>query len=128
MSNELSILALYGFLVLVTLVLHVLATMSQVGLSMLANPREDMPTLTGLAGRLERALKNSVVAMALFAPAVLILQANGGLTSNTLLAAQVFLVARLAYVAVYAAGTPWLRTVIWTFGFLATGYLYLVAL
>lgn len=128
MSSELSILALYGLLVIVVIVLQVLAAMGQVGLQALVGPHDNMPKYTGTAGRLDRAQLNSVVAMALFAPAILLLHAASGFTANTLLAAQVFLIARVLYVIVYAMGTPWLRTLIWACGFLATAYLYLMAL
>ena len=102
--------------------------MSQVGLAMLATPRDDMPELEGMAGRFLRILENSIVSMALFAPAVLILAQKGGFSEATLLAAQVFLIARVVYVLIYALGIPWLRTGIWLIGFVATAYLYLVAL
>ena len=128
MSSELSILALYGLVVVVVVLVQVLAASGQVGLGALASPRDDVPELTGVAGRLERALKNSIVAMALFAPAILLLNAQNGFTTATLLAAQIFLVARVLYVIVYAAGIPWLRTLIWIAGFFATAYLYLMAL
>ena len=111
-SSELSILSLYGLLVLLTLVLQVLPAMAQVGLPKLAGPRDDMPELTGMAGRLSRCLDNSVVALALFAPAVLSLVLQEATTATTLLACQVFLVARLLYVPIYAAGIPWLRTLV----------------
>ena len=65
MSSELSILALYGLLIVVVVLLNVLTAMSQVGLMTLGGARDDMPALTGVAGRVERALTNSVVAMAL---------------------------------------------------------------
>ncbi|MCC6306453.1 MAG: MAPEG family protein [Rhodobacteraceae bacterium] len=128
MSSELTILALYGLWVIVVILAQVLAAAGQVGLATLAGPRDDMPPLTGTAGRLERAQLNSVVALALFAPAVLLLSAKGGLSASSLLAAQVFLVARIAYVVVYVAGTPWLRSLLWIAGALATAWLYLLAL
>lgn len=127
MSSELTILALYGIVVILTLVWQVLAAMAQVGLPMLAKPRDDMPPLAGMAGRLERAARNSVTALALFAPPVLILAQTDGLGGTSLIAAQAFLVARILYVPVYAFGIPWLRTVIWSVGFLATLALYLMA-
>ena len=127
-SSELSILSLYGLLVLLTLVLQVLPAMAQVGLPKLAGPRDDMPRLTGMAGRLSRCLDNSVVALALFAPAVLSLVLQEATTATTLLACQVFLVARLLYVPIYAAGIPWLRTLVWAVGFVMTAWLYLIAL
>ena len=128
MSHELDILALYGLLVIVLIVIQVLFAISQVGLPMLARPRDDMPRLTGVAGRMERCVANSVTAMALFAPAVLILAVRVGFGGGTLLAAQVFLIARLAYALLYPAGIPWARTAVWGLGFFATLYLYVAAL
>ena len=125
MGTELGILGLYGLVVIITILIQILAAQAQVGLEVLVQPRDDMPKLTGIAGRLDRAQLNSIVAMALFAPAVLILQAKGLTTSGTLLTAQVFLVARIAYVPVYVAGMPWVRTLIWLVGFVATAWLYI---
>ena len=128
MASELGILGLYGLWVIVTILVQVLTAQAQVGLVMLVRPRDDIPPLTGVAGRMERAQLNSVVAMALFAPAVLILTAKGIGGGSTLLAAQAFLVARLLYVPVYAAGLPWVRTLVWLVGFLATAWLYAAGL
>jgi len=128
MSSELSILAAYGLVVMITILVQVLTATGQVGLVVLAKSREDMPALIGIAGRLDRTQINSVVAMALFAPAVLLLNAQGGFTPGTLLAAQIFLIMRIAYVLLYATGIAWLRTGVWVTGFLATGYLYIMAL
>jgi len=128
MSSEVSILALYGLWVVVVILIQVLAAAGQVGLAELAKARETMPALTGVAGRLDRAQKNSIVAMALFAPAVLLLNVQGVSTAGTLMAAQIFLVARIVYVVFYATGTPWLRTLTWTAAFLANAYLYMVAM
>jgi uncharacterized MAPEG superfamily protein len=66
--------------------------------------------------------------MALFAPAVLLLNVKGISTPGTLLAAQVFLIVRIVHSVVYTAGTPWVRSLAWTVGFLATAYLYLLTL
>ena len=125
MGTELGILGLYGLVIIVTILAQILAAQAQVGLEVLVKPRDDMPKLTGVAGRLDRAQLNSVVAMALFAPAVLILQAKGLATPGTLLTAQVFLIARIAYVPAYAAGLPWVRSLIWAVGFFATAWLYI---
>ena len=124
MGSELGILGLYGLVVIVTILAQLLAAQAQVGLEMLVKPRDDIPKLTGVAGRMERAQLNSIVAMALFAPAVLILANKGLATGTTLLAAQVFLIARILYVPIYAAGLPWVRTLVWLAGFLATAWLY----
>ena len=128
MGTELGILGLYGIVVMIVMVVQVLAASGQVGLPMLASPRDDMPKLESVAGRMDRALNNCIVAMVLFAPAILILNAKGISTSGTLLAAQAFLIARVVYVVIYAAGVAWLRTLVWAVGFLATLYLYIVGL
>lgn len=128
MSNELSILALYGLLIVVVLLVQVLLASGQVGLAYLATPRDERKELEGIPARALRCLDNSITAMALFAPAIFLLEAKGAFTATTLLVAQAFLVARAAYVVVYLAGIPWLRTGIWMIGFLATAYLYLLAL
>lgn len=128
MGSLTSILALYGLLVLVTILVQVLAASAQVGLSTLARNRgEDMPPLTGLAGRLDRAQLNSVVALALFAPPVLIL-ATSETTVSGILPAQIFLLARLVYVVVYALGIPWVRTLSWLVAFAMIAWLYLLVL
>ena len=128
MASELGILGLYGLVVIITILLQTQAGMMQVGLPTLLKPRDDMPALTGVAGRLERAQMNSIVAMALFAPAVLILAHKGLSTPSTLLAAQVFLAARVLYVPLYAFGLPGVRTLVWVAGVLATVWLYVAGL
>ena len=128
MSSELSILALAGLWTMVTILIQALAALGRVGLVALANPRDDLGPLDGVAGRLDRAQINSVIAIALFAPAVLILAVQGVSTGGTLLATQLFLIARIVYVPIYAVGVPWLRTGVWVTGFLATAYLYVMVL
>ena len=128
MGSELSILALFGLLIVVTILLQVLLALPKVGLPYLATPRDEDRDLGVVCGRALRALNNSVTAMALFAPAILILALTDGFSATTLLMAQVFLIARVAYLVVYLAGIPWLRTIVWLAGFIATAYLYVLAL
>ncbi|EAQ04397.1 inner membrane protein [Pseudooceanicola batsensis HTCC2597] len=123
-----SILALYGIVVLVTILAQVLAAARKLDLSQLAGNRESLPSLTGMAGRLDRAQMNSVVAMALFAPPVLILAQQPEAPGAALTAAWLFLLARIAYVVVYALGIAYLRTAIWLVGFAMIFWLYLLAL
>lgn len=125
MYTEIGILGLYGLFVLATIVAQVVAAMGQVGLAYLASPRDAKRELNGVPGRLDRAQANSVFALALFAPAVLGVVALGATGSDTVLAAQLFLAGRVAYLAFYVLGTHWLRTISWTVGALATAWLYL---
>ena len=91
-------------------------------------PSEKRCRVTGMTARLKRALDNSIVAMALFAPAVLILEMLDRTNATSLLAAQVFLIARIIYLPVYALGVPAIRTLAWLAGFAATAILYFLAL
>jgi uncharacterized MAPEG superfamily protein len=127
MSPELIYLGYYGIIVIVTLLIQVLAAMLQVGLPALAGNREGL-VLTGMAFRLDRAAANSLFAMALMAPAVLMLhltQPGLALTGHAML---VFLLARIGYVVLYTLGVAWLRTAAWLLGFGCTALLYVSAL
>lgn len=128
MSSELNILALYGLYTALVLLLQVTGAQSQLGMGYLLSSRDEHRTLTGITARLDRALTNSITAMALFAPAILLLHAKSAFGDSTLTAAQVFLVARVLYVPAYGFGLTGLRTLFWIVGFAATVILYLIAL
>lgn len=128
MSSELTILALYGLFTALVLLLKVTGAMGQLGMGYLLSSRDEARTLTGITARLDRALTNSVTAMALFAPAILILDAKGAFGASTLTAAQVFLISRVLYVPAYGLGLTGLRTALWLVGFAATLALYLMGL
>ena len=85
----------------------------QVGLPMLAGNREGFAPCTGWAGRAARAHHNMLESLVLFTALVLVAVAAEKTGSQTLLGAQLFVWARLAYAVVYIAGIPWLRTVVW---------------
>mgnify|MGYP001299680777 FL=1 len=116
-------LALYGLTVIVVILLQVLAAVQQVGLSTLAGNREDL-VLTGLAGRMERAANNSLLALALVAPAVLITHLSDAADDLADQLMLTFLLSRIAYVALYALGIVWFRTAAWVTAFVCTALLY----
>jgi uncharacterized MAPEG superfamily protein len=128
MSNELNILALYGLYTCLILILKVTGMQGQLGMGYLLSSRDEHRTLTGMTARLDRALTNSITAMALFAPAVLILQLKDAFGGGSLVAAQVFLIARVLYVPAYGFGITGVRTALWLAGFAATVMLYLIGL
>lgn len=128
MTTLTGVLALYGLVVLLTILVQVLAAGQKLELSQLAGNRESLPSLTGLAGRMDKAQMNSVIAMALFAPAILILELRGEIPPIAHTLAWIFLIARIAYVAVFALGIPWVRTIVWLIGYAMTFWLYLLAL
>lgn len=85
----------------------------QVGLPALAGNREGLAPCTGWAARAQRAHLNMLESLVLFAALVLIAVVAGKTNATTLLGAQLFVWARLAYAVVYLAGIPWLRTGVW---------------
>jgi uncharacterized MAPEG superfamily protein len=86
----------------------------QVGLPALAGNREGLPPFTSWAARAQRAHHNMLENLVLFAALVLIAVVTNKTNSTTLLGAQLFFWARLAYGLVYIASIPWLRTAVWT--------------
>jgi len=100
-------------LTVVQMLIAVTGATLQVGLPALAGNREGMPPLTGWAGRAERAHYNMLESLVLFAALVLILVVTNKSNSSTLMGAQLFVWARLAYAVIYLAGIPWLRTLVW---------------
>lgn len=128
MDNELTILAIYGIVVMITIALQSTGALTQLGMGYLLSARDEQHSLSGMTARLDRAASNSITAMALFAPAVLIVTLRDASSAESLLAAQGFLVARILYVPLYAFGVSGLRTATWMVGFIATLFLYAMAL
>lgn len=85
----------------------------QAGLPALAGNREGLPAFTGWAGRAYRAHRNMLESLVLFAALVLVAVLTDKTNATTLLGAQLFFWARLAYAGIYLAGIPWLRTGVW---------------
>jgi len=125
MKPELTLLTCAVVLTLVQAVIAVLGALMQVGLPMLAGNREAMPEITGWGGRAARAHRNMLENLVLFAALVLVAVAAGKTNAMTLLGAQIFVYARLAYAAVYLAGIPWLRTGVWTVSVVGLAMIFL---
>lgn len=113
MKPELMLLAWSVLLAFVQMLVAVSGHTLQVGLPALAGNREGLPPATGWAGRAARAHRNMIENLVLFAALVLIASLAGKTNDMTLLGAQIFFWARLAYAFVYLAGIPWLRTGAW---------------
>ena len=128
MSSELTILGLYGILIIVVILVETMLALKEYGMPYMTTPRDENRPQSGLAGRATRTVLNCTIGMALFAPAILILAAKDGFTATTLLLAQVFLLARVVYVVVYIAGIPVVRTLAFVISLLATLILYFLAL
>ncbi|MFZ0111894.1 MAG: MAPEG family protein [Pseudolabrys sp.] len=114
MTFELRILALSVVLGLVQIVLASHAASLQRGYLWTAGSRDEaVPPLTGIAGRLERALRNFIETFPLFAAAVLIAHVTNTHSWMTEWGVQLYFGARVAYIALYAAGVFLLRSLVW---------------
>ncbi|HZT64066.1 MAG TPA: MAPEG family protein [Burkholderiales bacterium] len=113
MKPELNLLVWAAALTVVQVLVAVTGAFTQVGLMKLVGNRDDMPKMTGWAGRAERAHLNMLQNLVLFTALVLVAVATGKTNETTLLGAQLFLWGRVAYAAIYLAGLPWLRTLSW---------------
>ena len=113
MSIELHMLLLASALAVGAVLTAVLGATMQVGLPALAGNRDSLPEITGWAGRAQRAHRNLLESLVLFAVLVLIGAATGRSNGMTMLGAELFVAARLAYQIVYLAGIAWLRTACW---------------
>jgi len=85
----------------------------QVGLPKLAGNREGLPEMSGWVGRAQRAHRNMLESLILFAILVLTAKLAGVSNAITLLGAQLFFWGRIAHAILYIAGVPWLRTAAW---------------
>lgn len=90
--------------------------MTQFAPQVLVGNREEKVEGRGWVGRVQRAHRNMLESLVLFAALVLVAHVSGQANSTTALGAAIFFYARLAYVVIYWAGIPWLRTGVWTVG------------
>jgi uncharacterized MAPEG superfamily protein len=92
---------------------HRLGATLQVGLPTLAGNREGLPEMSSWAGRAQRAHRNMLESLVLFAILVLTAKVTGVSNAITLLGAQLFFWGRIAHAILYIAGIPWARTGAW---------------
>ena len=113
MTIDLQMLVWSAALALVQMLVAVMGAQGQLGLPLLAGNRDDLPRLTGWAGRAHRAHLNLIESLAIFAIVVLVAHAAGRANATTALGAQLFFWGRVAYAIVYLIGLPWVRTLTW---------------
>lgn len=128
MTPELTALTLAALLQMVQMVLYSVAGNAQAGPKAAMGPRDEKIELTGVAGRLQRAMNNHFEGLILFGIAVGVVTLSGGASALTGICAWAYLAARVLYVPAYALGlAPW-RSLIWAVGWLATLLMLLAAL
>ena len=113
MKPELNLLVWSVVLTVVQMLVAAQAAFNKVGLMALVGNREGMPEIPGWGGRASRAHWNMLENLVLFASLVLVAVMAGKTNDMTLLGAQLFFWARLAYAAIYIAGIIWVRTLAW---------------
>ena len=120
MTPELTALAWAGLLALVHILAPAFFRTRQYGLAWNAGARDEaMPPPAPIAARLQRAQSNYYESFPLFAAAILVIYVADLESRGTLIAAWVWLAARVAYLPLYAAGVPYLRGIAWVVSLLA---------
>ena len=123
MPNELTVLALGAFLLVVHIILAVHYKTQQYGADWNMGARdENKGELNDIAGRLDRASENFKETFPLAIVALGGLVLAGKTTDLTAIAAWAWLGARLVYLPIYWAGIPKVRTMIWAVSLLALLY------
>jgi len=128
MSFELAMLAACCVLCLVHIVISSHAASLQRGYRWTASSRDaQVPPLTGVAGRLERALRNFLETFPVFVAAVILVHVLGRESVLSEWGAGLYFSARLVYVLLYAAGIPLLRSLVWNIAFIGIVLLFLAS-
>ena len=91
------------------------------GLMLIFGNRDNPPAATPLAGRAERAAKNTLANFALFAALVIVAEMIAVNVRLVGTGAMLFFWARVVYVPVYLIGIPYLRTLVWLVSVIGMG-------
>lgn len=113
MTPELHFLSYAIILGLLQMLGTALAGSLQNGLVYAMGPRDQQKPITGYGARVNRAFANFMETFPFFAAVILIAQAAGVHTSQTVFGAELYFWARVTYVPIYILGTPLVRTLIW---------------
>ena len=127
MILEMQLVLVYALSVIFMLVVQSYFATRQHGIKTLLEYKEHI-TLTGIAGRSDRAVKNSIVSLVLVLPAVMALVSIGQSSKGTILALQIFLILRILYFIAYLFSITWVRSFLWWTGAACIFYLYAIAI
>ena len=127
MILEMLLVLVYALSVIFMLIVQSYLATRQHGIKTLLEYKEHI-TLTGIAGRSDRAVKNSVISLVLVLPAVMALISIGHTSKGTVLALQIFLSVRILYFIAYLFSITWVRSCLWWTGTLCIFYLYAIAI
>ncbi len=112
-TTELVILAFATVLGLIHLVIAAAYKRRQDGNQWAMGSRDEQKNYSGVAERLDRAEKNFLETFPYFAVGILLVhaQAHEGFLSS--LGAWLYLIARIAYIPLYASGVSVVRSIVW---------------
>jgi len=127
MILEMLLVLVYALSVIFMLIVQSYLATRQHGIKNLLEYKEHI-TLTGIAGRSDRAVKNSIISLVLVLPAVMALLSIGQTSKGTVLALQIFLIVRILYFIAYLFSITWVRSCLWWTGTLCIFYLYAIAI
>ena len=83
------------------------------------HPREQQTKLTGFGSRALAAHQNSFEAVIMFAPCLLAAIATDTINNTVIYSAIAFVIARIAYIALYLMDMDKLRSLVWSVGLLS---------
>lgn len=107
--------AVGGFLLLLTLIQGT-RNVLVLGLPRAAGNQHGISPWGGANDRLNRAIRNLMEALAIFAPIAIAVHVLGLSNDTTVLGAQIFFISRVIHTIVFVIGVPWVRTTAWTTG------------
>ena len=110
---ELRLLGVAGFVGIVQVFWGAASAQQQRGADWAIGARDESRQVQGIAARLQRALANYGETFAIFAASLLGALLMHGPTWMTLTGAWLYVLARIVYVPLYAAGVPRLRSWVW---------------
>jgi uncharacterized MAPEG superfamily protein len=112
--GEISLLGLSCILVVAQIMLAAQLGNLQYGLRWAASPRDEPAPSPGvLLGRARRALANLLETYPIFVAAVLAVAVVGRFNVWSLVGAHLYLWSRVAYLSLYLAGVPLIRSLVW---------------
>ena len=127
MIFEMKLVLVYALSVIFMLLVQSFLTTRQYGIRPLVEYKEHI-TLTGIAGRSDRAVKNSLISLIFLLPAILALVSIQHTSAGSILALQIFLCIRILYFVAYLFSITWVRSCFWWMGTFCIFYLYAVAI
>jgi uncharacterized MAPEG superfamily protein len=114
MTTELTLLAWTLVLALVQIMLTANLRTAETGIQYNASARDgEAPPPRPVTARLQRAQANLFETLPLFIGAVLIAHVSGSEGDLTLWGCWMYLIGRIVYIPLYAAGIPYVRSLVW---------------